>query len=470
MPENSSGNAKKFASKKIRLSRTIARLVIFGVTAVVCYILNENGVHLFEFVKPADGEAVLKSTTLMFYISFASFCVAGYSLASLLTLLTIKSKKGTSGEVFMITRLFKVAAVIAGLIGITIVFGKFGQLTTAMSAFAGMMLGWSLQAPVSGIAAWILVTITRPYKIGDRIQLPSYGLTGDIVKFSPLYLSLNQVGGSVAGEEPSGRILHVPNAVLFSAIIVNSTYQQKEASQAYILDEVIFRVTLDSDWDTVENIILNAARKATADIIMATGKEPYVRAETWDYGTIFRVRYMTDATDRPKYMHEIVKTATKEFQRNKNVDLTIPYLYSFKRGSATKRINELDRIENIPVSLISGGDIPLEQIQFEHQAEIDSIAKSIMTKGLIQPIVVRRSTEESDKYIIMFGEKRFLACRQLGWVRVPCIVNNPLGTELSPPPELDEIVEPARQPQSPGPVYDTPLAPYVSEEHKEDHT
>jgi ParB/RepB/Spo0J family partition protein len=64
-----------------------------------------------------------------------------------------------------------------------------------------------------------------------------------------------------------------------------------------------------------------------------------------------------------------------------------------------------------------------------------------MTKGLIQPIVVRRSTEAPDKYIIMFGEKRFLACRRLGWERIPCIVNNPLGTELSPPPDLSDIVE-----------------------------
>ena len=346
---------KQFTQKEIRLSRTVARLIIFGLIAIACYILNNNGVHLYEFVRPQEGEVVSKSTTLMFYISFASFCVTGYSLAALLTIITIRLRKGTSGEVSMITKLFKVVAVITGLIGITVIFGKFSQLTTALSAFAGMMLGWSLQAPVSGIAAWVLVTITRPYKIGDRIQLPSYGLIGDIVKFSPLYLSLNQVGGSVAGEEPSGRILHVPNAVLFSAIVVNSTYQQKEASQAYILDEVIFRVTLDSDWDTVENIILNAARKATADIIKATGKEPYVRAETWDYGTIFRVRYMTDATTNP----EIYTRNCQEIrQRNSSARMSLTILiFTHSSGSATKRVNELDRIA-YTVSQIFSGDIP----------------------------------------------------------------------------------------------------------------
>ncbi len=437
----SGGEKKRYAQKEVLLSRTIIRLLVFGAVAVLCFLLNQKGVHLYDFVKRAEGAPPGGRTTLMFYFSFAAFCVTGYSLASLLTIITIKARKGTGGEVSMIAQLYKVIAVIAGLVGITVVLGKFGELTTALSAFAGMMLGWSLQAPVSGIAAWILVTITRPYKIGDRIQLPSYGLIGDIVKFSPLYLSLNQVGGSVASEEPSGRILHVPNAVLFSAIVVNSTYQQKEAAQAYILDEVVFRVTLDSDWDTVEEIILNAARSATADIIKATGKEPYVRAETWDYGTIFRVRYMTDATDRPKFVHRIVKSAIKEFQLNKNVDLTIPYLYSFKRGSNTKRQSDIDNVENIPVAQIESEEMSLEELLFRNQAEIDSIAKSILKKGLIQPIVVRRSVDEPDKYFLMFGEKRFLACRQLGWEKVPCLVNNPYGTELSRPPEPRETGE-----------------------------
>ena len=70
----------------------------------------------------------------------------------------------------------------------------------------------------------------------------------------------------------------------------------------------------------------------TKNIIEETGTEPYVRADTWEYGTLFRLRYMTDATDRPRIMYEIVKRATKEIQKNKNVDLAIPYVYSFKRG------------------------------------------------------------------------------------------------------------------------------------------
>ncbi len=426
------GGEKKipFAAKNIGLWKTLGFLAGFTVLAILFTILNENGIYIYSF---SEGS---KTASVMFYLAFVCYCGIGYCLTTLVTYARIRSQKGTVSEVSMLARLFKTLAFIAGILGIAFVLGKLTQFTAALSAFSGMMLGWSLQAPVSGIAAWIMVTIIRPYKIGDRIQLPNYGLMGDIIKFSPMYLTLNQVGGTVGGEEASGRILHVPNATLFSAMIINTTYQQKQSAQSYILDEVVFRVTFDSDWDTVESIILSAARTATADIIQATGTEPYIRAETWDYGTIFRVRYMTDATDRPKFMHQIVKLATKEFQTNRNVDLTIPYLYSFKRGAtaSTTKEGSQPEIKRIPIKDIKGGEMDLEEIHRVYQQEIDSIAKSILKKGLLQPIVVTRALD-GDGYIVQFGEKRLLACKQIGWEKVPCVVNNPYGTEISIPPE-----------------------------------
>ena len=145
---------------------------------------------------------------------------------------------------------------------------------------------------------------------------------------------------------------------------------------------------------------------------------------------------MTDATDRPKFMHQIVKLATKEFQTNRNVDLTIPYLYSFKRGAtaSTTKEGSQPEIKRIPIKDIKGGEMDLEEIHRVYQQEIDSIAKSILKKGLLQPIVVTRALD-GDGYIVQFGEKRLLACKQIGWEKVPCVVNNPYGTEISIPPE-----------------------------------
>ncbi len=213
-------------------------------------------------------------------------------------------------------------------IGKITIFGIFG------AGFMGMLLGCSLQAPVSGVAAWILITLRRPFRIGDRILFSSLGLVGDVVEVGFMYTVLNQVGGTVGSEDASGRNILIPNAMLFSQVVINYT---AGSGQQYSLDEVIWRITLDSDWDEAEKILLSAAKEVTHEIIDKTGNQPYVRADVYDYGIYMRLRYTTLATERPKISHEINKIIFKSFQQNHKVDFAIPYVYSYRSGEKGKR-------------------------------------------------------------------------------------------------------------------------------------
>ena len=76
-----------------------------------------------------------------------------------------------------------------------------------------------------------------------------------------MYTTLNQVGGSIGSEEAIGRNILIPNAMLFSQVAINYTAKQQAP---YFLDEVIIRLTFDSDWDIAEKILLDAARKSPA--------------------------------------------------------------------------------------------------------------------------------------------------------------------------------------------------------------
>ena len=398
-------------------------LCVFVVLSVAFTVLDYTGVGIYQ---------ISDNYSLMFYLAFFCYCVAGYNISALITAFFVKTKQGTPGETTMLASFYKGIMYIAIIVGIALVFGRLTSFTTAVSAFSGMMLGWSLQQPVSGIAAWIMVTITRPYKLGDRIMLPNWGIMGDIIKCSPMYITLNQVGGTVGSEEPSGRIVQVPNALLFGTVIINTTGLQKAEESTYILDEAVFRMTFDSDWDVCEKVLLDAAREVTADIIQITGQEPYIRAESWDYGTLFRVRFMTNATDRPRITYEITKLATKEIQKNKNVDLTIPYVYSFKQKQNTTQNNNNDIVQ-LDIEEILPDTVPYESIMQSDSAEINAIAASIRDKGLLQPIIVKRNAGDNG-YTIVFGEKRLLACMQLGWKKIPCIIQNKIGVDISQAP------------------------------------
>ena len=62
-----------------------------------------------------------------------------------------------------------------------------------------------------------------------------------------MYTVLDQVGGAIGSEEAVGRNVLIPNAMLFSSVVINYTVKREAA---YILDEVVIRITYDSDWDT----------------------------------------------------------------------------------------------------------------------------------------------------------------------------------------------------------------------------
>ena len=139
------------------------------------------------------------------------------------------------------------------------------KLLGLTAGFFGMMLGWSLQQPVTGIAAWLMIILKKPFKIGDRVIIA--GITGDVTGISLTHVILNQVGGSVGGEERSGRGILIPNAILFQHVIINYTLDQE-----FMLDEVPVRLTFDSDWERAKEIMIAAAKEVTQDIIDEDGR------------------------------------------------------------------------------------------------------------------------------------------------------------------------------------------------------
>lgn len=211
-------------------------------------------------------------------------------------------------------------------IAIIFLFAGFGGSVGTLglsAAFFGMVIGWSLQRPVTGIAAWLLIILTRPFKVGDRIIIA--GLIGDVKSLGLMYLKMEQVGGTIGGEETSGRGILVPTALLFDNIVINYTLRESAVEETkYILDEVIVRVTFDSDWDVMQEILINTAKSVTEDIIQDSGVEPFLRCEFYDYGVYVRLRYQSIAAERQKISSKITETIFRAFAKNGKVKFAYP--------------------------------------------------------------------------------------------------------------------------------------------------
>ena len=186
-------------------------------------------------------------------------------------------------------------------------------------AFIGSIMAWMLSAPVRNMAGWLFLIISKPFKVGDRIIIG--GVTGDVLDISMNFMVLDQVGGTTTGEEKSGRGVLVPMQWLFNYIINN--YSMKLPSdmegQKYLLDEVMVRITYDSDWDEAERILKEVAREVTADAVTETGEEPYIRAEFFASGVFMRIRYRVAPTDRQRVWSEIVRKVAERLTKNDRV-------------------------------------------------------------------------------------------------------------------------------------------------------
>jgi small-conductance mechanosensitive channel len=205
-------------------------------------------------------------------------------------------------------------------LGVLVVLGSMAGNLAAIglsTAFVGMVLGWSLQRPVTGIAAWLALMINRPFRIGDRVIIA--GIRGDVVDINLMYTVLGEVGGTIGGEESSGRGVLIPNATLFDQIVYNYAMESD-----YILDEVPVRVTYESDWATAERVLLQAAREVTQDAIGKTGQEPFLRVEFMDVGILFRLRYQARAVERQRISSDIVKRVYELFAQHREVQFCYP--------------------------------------------------------------------------------------------------------------------------------------------------
>lgn len=197
------------------------------------------------------------------------------------------------------------------IIAILVLIAMSGSLKLLglTAGFFGMMLGWSLQQPVTGIAAWLMIIIKKPFRIGDRVVIA--GITGDVTAITLTHVILNQVGGSIGGEEKSGRGILIPNAILFQNTIINYTFDQE-----FMLDEVPIRLTFDSDWELAKSLTIQAASEATAEIIAKTGQEPFIRAEFLDWGVLIRLRYNTIAVRRQEISTNVIESVLRAFREN----------------------------------------------------------------------------------------------------------------------------------------------------------
>lgn len=232
---------------------------------------------------------------------------------------------------------------LTALILIVLLFLWVKNLTflTAITGFIAAGVAIALRDVLLSLFGWFKILWSRPFSVGDRIQVRD--LEGDIIDISPLHTVILEVGNWVKAKQSTGRIIFIPNNVIFLESVINSTL-----GFPYLWDEFSVVITFESDADVgeslmrepVEDVVGINYRRARREIqkmgdryaIRFENLSPRVYTDIQDSGVELTIRYLTRVRGRRETKSRLAKKIISLLQENPQIELAYPTYRVFRRG------------------------------------------------------------------------------------------------------------------------------------------
>jgi small-conductance mechanosensitive channel len=193
---------------------------------------------------------------------------------------------------------------------------------------------------LKNLVGWVYILSRRPFQVGDRIEVDRF--KGDVVDIRLFRFSLMEIEGWVDAEQSTGRLVHVPNGVVFTKEVANYT-----EGFGYIWDELAVPITYESDWKLAEQLLLDIldtdapdVHGAAGETIRATARRYSIRVGTLtptvylsvrENGVLLTARYLVEARTRRGREDRIWRSILEAFGEHPNVEFAYPTVRTFLR-------------------------------------------------------------------------------------------------------------------------------------------
>lgn len=211
-------------------------------------------------------------------------------------------------------------------------FEGFGSIATIIGLVsAGIAI--ALQEVLVSFVGWLFILWRRPFNLGDRIQIGDY--TGDVIDIRVFQFSIMEIGNWVAADEPTGRVIHIPNGIIFREPQANFGQVFK-----YVWHEIPVLLTRESDWKTAKTILQTAINRhsdhlsAIAEQQMRENSErymvpparlaPVVYTAVRESGIELTMRYLCEPHERRETEHAIWEELLDAFEAQPAIHFAYP--------------------------------------------------------------------------------------------------------------------------------------------------
>ncbi|MBL7127420.1 MAG: mechanosensitive ion channel family protein [Ignavibacteria bacterium] len=226
---------------------------------------------------------------------------------------------------------YVITFIIIFLIG-RIWFQGFGSIATFMGIFAAG-IAIALQDLLVNIAGWLFILWRRPFEVGDRIEINNNA--GDVIDTRLFMFSLMEIGNWVEADQSTGRILHLPNGLVFKHSLANYS-----RGFNHIWNEIAVLVTFESNWEKAKDILSKLATKhaehlskdaekrlkqaAKRYMIFYNKLTPIVWTSVQDSGVLLTIRYLCDPRKRRSTSQVIWEDILRQFANCNDIDFAYP--------------------------------------------------------------------------------------------------------------------------------------------------
>lgn len=196
------------------------------------------------------------------------------------------------------------------IIGVLAIGGTWIEGVGSLATFLGLLsagLAIALRGPVTDIAGWIFLIWRKPFHVGDRIEIGKH--KGDVIDTRVFKFSILEIGNWVHADQSTGRVIHLPNHLIFDEPIANYT-----SDFEFIWNEIEVVFTFESNWkkakktlekitndhlqDYVEDAEQQIRRATNSYLIHYRNLTPIVYTEVVDIGVKLTIRHLTNPRKR----------------------------------------------------------------------------------------------------------------------------------------------------------------------------
>lgn len=211
----------------------------------------------------------------------------------------------------------------------------------SLATFLGLLtagIAIALKDPLANLAGWGFIVWSRPFEVGDRIEIGKR--KGDVIDVHLFNFTLNEIGGWVDADQSTGRIVHIPNQQVFTEAVANYDKGFK-----YIWNEVPVLVTYESNWRKAKELLTAIAFRHAQNLTAETERDllaasqqylinykkltPIVYTNTTPSGIMLTMRYLIEPRRRRGTVSAIWDDILTEFGQSKDIELAYHTVRSF---------------------------------------------------------------------------------------------------------------------------------------------